>query len=223
MGWTPWHFKGNEYQQILKPWLVDSGLMLGAKRHSSPTHLPDISRKSRWHEQLLAPQLLDPADPFPLVLAQLCTPSSDRAHWGTNPAPNTWHKGRAPQQQGGEHCWAPSGVLAAHGASLALVLQPLPDGGLKGVSQWPAHSAGLTHHSGVPNVLAWHGSVFSQEQGCYNEEVDFIHNTGCVDFSQEWLYFERKIYVCQFLILPCDLMYLFFLSFLGTTLVISYL
>lgn len=57
------------------------------------------------------------------------------------------------------------------------------------------HSAGLPGHLGVPNVLAWHGSVFSQEQGCYNEEVNFIHNTGCVDLFQEQLHFERKIFM----------------------------
>lgn len=160
-GEHPNTLRGINTNGFLKPrlWHVDSGLTQGTKRHSIPTHLADVCRKSWWHKQLLAPPLLLPAHPFPLVLAQLCMPSPDRARQGTNPAPNTWHKGRALQQRGGEHCWAPSGVLAAHRASLALALQPLPDNGLPGGSQWPAHI--LPRHLGVPNILAWHGSIFT--------------------------------------------------------------
>lgn len=93
---------------------------------------------------------------------------------------NTPHEGRTPQQQvaaGGGHCRSPPGVLAAHGASLALDLQPLPAGTLQSDAQWTACSTSLPRHLGAPNVLARHGSLFNQEQGCYSKELNFIHRT----------------------------------------------
>lgn len=87
---------------------------------------------------------------------------------------NTPHEGRAPQQQvaaGGGHCRSSPGVLAAHGASLDLDLQPLPASALQSDAQWTACSTGLPCHLGAPNVLA------HQEQGCYSKELNFIHRT----------------------------------------------
>lgn len=96
--------------------------------------------------------------------------------------PNTQHKGRAPQQQvaeGGGHCQSLPGVKAAHAASLALALQPLPASSFQVGTGWTAHRA-TTRCPKWP-CMSWQ-SLY-QEQESYSQETNFIHRTDCTDFS----------------------------------------
>lgn len=179
--------------------------MLETNRHSITAYHTGLSKKSCWCEQLWAPLLLlTSAPPFLLSGTRRCPASPGRAPRGTRPA------GKRPAQGKGTteisswrwrplpSSWSLPGVFAAHGASLASTLWPLPASGLQGDTQGTARSTGLPGLFSVPKPPStpWQ---FRQEQGCYSKEMNFIsQNTKCIDFSQEGLHFARKVFIFKF-------------------------